>query len=260
MRQRFSTVDTRTDYLAFESNYSKRGIAMKRIVIADEIFDMFPQFYRAIVVVRDINNQKSNKRLRRLLKGEIDRQMTIDESQDPRILAWDEAHRRFGSDPEQYPPSITSLLRNMRPNQALPFINSAVALFNYISLKYVLPCGGDDFSVVEGNLVLGISDGTELFVPLGSDIKETPVPGEVIYYDDATKNVMCRRWNWRNGEITKIEVDSKNIVLNVDCLPPITFETGDEARDELADLLKQHCDAHIETSFLNASTRELDLS
>ena len=233
---------------------------MKRIVIADEIFDLFPGFYRGIVVVRDINNQKSNKRIRRLLKGEIDRQMTIDESQDPRIVAWDEAHRTFGSDPEQYPPSITSLLRNMRPNQALSFINSVVALFNYISLKYVLPCGGDDFSAVEGNLVLGISDGTEPFVPLGSDIQETPVPGEVIYYDDATKNVMCRRWNWRNGDITKIEVDSKRIVLNVDCLPPAGPDIGDAARDELADLLKQHCDADVENYCLDSTNREIEIS
>ena len=233
---------------------------MKRIVIADEIFDMFPEFYRGIVVVRDINNQKSNKRIRRLLKGEIDRQLAVDESSDPRILAWDEAHRTFGSDPEQYPPSITSLLRNMRPNQALPFINSVVALFNYISLKYVLPCGGDDFSAVEGNLVLGISDGTEPFVPLGSDIQETPVPGEVIYYDDATKNVMCRRWNWRNGDITKIEVDSKRIVLNVDCLPPAGPDIGDAARDELADLLKQHCDADVENYCLDSTNREIEIS
>jgi len=233
---------------------------MKRIVIAGEIFDMFPQFYRGIVVVRDIGNQKSNKRIRRLLKTEIDRQMTIDESQDPRIMAWDEAHRRFGSNPERYPPSITSLLRNMRSNQALPFINSVVALFNYISLKYVLPCGGDDFSAVEGNLVLGVSDGTEPFVPLGSNIQETPVPGEVIYYDDVTKNVLCRRWNWRNGDITKIEVDSKRIVLNVDCLPPVGPDIGDAARDELADLLKHHCEAHVETFFLNSNTRGLDLS
>jgi DNA/RNA-binding domain of Phe-tRNA-synthetase-like protein len=233
---------------------------MKRIVIADEIFDMFPEFYRGIVVVRDINNQKSNKRIRRLLKGEIDKQMTIDESQDPRIVAWDEAHRTFGSDPERYPPSITSLLRNMRPNQALPFINSVVALFNYISLKYVLPCGGDDFSAVEGNLVLGISDGTEPFVPLGSDIRETPVPGEVIYYDDATKNVMCRRWNWRNGDITKIEVDSKKIVLNVDCLPPVGPDIGDVARDELADLLKQHCDADVKNHCLDSTNREIEIS
>ena len=233
---------------------------MKRIVIADEIFDLFPGFYRGIVVVRDINNQKSNKRIRRLLKGEIDSQMTIDESQDPRIVAWDEAHRTFGSDPERYPPAITSLLRNMRPNQALPFINSVVALFNYISLKYVLPCGGDDFSAVEGNLVLGISDGAERFVPLGSDIEESPVPGEVIYYDDATKNVMCRRWNWRNGDITKIEVDSKRIVLNVDCLPPVGPDIGDEARDELAGLLKQHCDADVKNCCLDSANREIEIS
>ncbi len=133
---------------------------MKKIIIKDEIFELFPEFYRGIVLVKDISNLKSNKRIRKILKKEIERQVDIDELKDPRILAWNEAHRRFGSDPDTYLPSTTHLLKSMRPNRALPFINSLVALFNYISLKYLTPCGGDDVDRVEGNLALGISDGT----------------------------------------------------------------------------------------------------
>jgi DNA/RNA-binding domain of Phe-tRNA-synthetase-like protein len=232
---------------------------MKRIIIRDEIFDLLPDFYRGIVLVKDISNQKSNKRIRKILKKEIDRQVDIDELKDPRILAWSEAHRRFASDPDTYLPSITYLLKSMRPNRALPFINSVVALFNYISLKYVTPCGGDDVERVEGNLVLGIADGTEGFIPLGEEIEEHPLPGEVIYYDDRNKNVMCRRWNWRNGEVTKITPESKRIVLNIDCLPPVSPDTGNEATDELAELLKLHCDAEVQTTYVDGGKREVDI-
>ena len=232
---------------------------MKKIIIKDEIFDLFPDFYRGIVFVKDITNQQSNKRIRKLLKKEIDRQTDIDESKDSRILAWDEVHRKMGSDPDTHLPSIKYLIQNMRPNKSLPFINSVVALFNYISVKYILPCGGDDISQIKGNLVLGIADGTETFVPLGGEIEENPYSGEVIYYDDYNNNVMCRRWNWRNGDVTKIEIDSKKILLNIDCLPPSSPDIGNKARDELAALLTLHCDAEVETMHLNYSTREIDI-
>lgn len=232
---------------------------MKRIIIKDEIFDLFPDFYRDIIIVKNIVNQKSNKRIRKLLKKEIDRQVDIDEATDPRILTWDEAHEKFGSNPNEYLPSIKSLIQRMRLNNALPFINSVVALFNYTSLKYVLPCGADDVANTRGNLVLGISDGSERFIPLGGVTEENPFQGEVIYYDDGSANVMCRRWNWKNGDLTKILPESKNIVINVDCLPPITPDIGNSARDELAELLEQHCGAEVERSYLSNDRREINI-
>ena len=147
----------------------------------------------------------------------------------------------------------------MRLNNALPFINSVVALFNYTSLKYVLPCGADDVERIEGNLVLGFSDGSERFIPLGGRTEENPIPGEVIYYDDGSKNVMCRRWNWKNGEITKIGSESKKIIINVDCLPPITPDIVNRARDELAELLAQHCKAEVEVTHLSSEQREVNI-
>lgn len=230
---------------------------MKKSIVSDRIFELFPEFRREIVIVRSINNRPSYKRIRKLLKKEIDRRVDIDLDGDPRLIAWDEAHRKFGSTPEDYPPSIKSLLARIKANPALPFINSAVALFNFISLKYCLPCGGDDVGAIQGDLVLRIADGSETFQALGSETTENPENGEVIYVDSETRNVMCRRWNWRNGEQTKIEVHSQPIVINIDCLPPIAQETGVEAREELAALLAEHCDAETSTGSLNIDCREV---
>jgi lysyl-tRNA synthetase class 2 len=134
-----------------------------------------------------------------------------------------------------------------------------VALFNYTSLKYLIPCGGDDVDRVEGNLVLGLATGDERFQPLGGGEEETPVKGEVIYYDDAKGNVMCRRWNWRNGERTKIEVESKRLVINVDGLPPVAQGVVDQARDELAELLVEHCKASVVVSSLYGEQRQFEI-
>ncbi len=232
---------------------------MKKARISDDVFELFPDFYRGIIVVKELTNHKSYKRVRKLLKKVLNQQAEIDVNTEQRVLAWMVAHKRFGSDPEKFPPSIKALLERIKVNRDLPFINSVVALFNYTSLKYLIPCGGDDVQQIEGNLVLGVADGAETFVPLGSGTQESTFPGEVVYYDDATKNIMCRRWNWRNGAKTKIDVETRHIVINVDGLPPVTPEIVDQARDELAELLKEHCQADLETSALHALQREFEL-
>jgi DNA/RNA-binding domain of Phe-tRNA-synthetase-like protein len=232
---------------------------LKKIIIEDQIFDFCPDFYRGLVIVSDLTNHKSLKRVRKLLEKEIDRWASVSIAEDPRLEAWDAAHRKFGSTPDKYLPSIKSLLSRIKDNPALPYINSAVALFNLISLKYCLPCGGDDLDSIEGNLVLGIADGTEKFIPLGSETEESPNPGEVIYYDSETKNVMCRRWNWRNSNQTKIEPETTKIVINIDCLQPTDAEIGNQARDELAELLVTHCQATVTTHALHAQCPEIEL-
>jgi len=232
---------------------------LREIIVQDEIFDLFPDFVRGLIVVEDITNHCSLKRVRKMLKKTIDEQVALNLQSDGRVLAWDQAHRDFGSTPDKYPPSISSLIKRVQKNPALPYINSVVALFNYISLKYCLPCGGDDMKSVDGDFILGLSDGTESFVPLGAEQEESPEKGEVIYFASKSKNVMCRRWNWRNGDRTKIETTTKHIVINIDCLPPHTYETAVQARDELAALLKQHCGANLSTGSLQKDSRVFNL-
>ena len=232
---------------------------MKKIIIDQEIFDKFPDFKRGIIVVSDIENAAGNKRIKKPLNKQIEDRMGTDCLESELVLGWDEVHRQFGSNPNKYPPSIKSLLKRIQKGGGFPFINSVVALFNYISIKYLIPCGGDDVDAIEGNLRLGLSNGLEKFVPLGSEEQENPEENEVIYYDDKTLNVMCRRWNWRNGDLTKITENSKKIVINIDGVGVASHSLIEEARDELAQFLKEQCKATLTVDMLDKDKRELDL-
>ena len=71
---------------------------------------------------------------------------------------------------------------------------------NYNSIKHITPVGGDDLMHAGQCLELRYATGRENFTPLGRpDISENPYPGEIIYVVAELNEVMCRRWNWRNG-------------------------------------------------------------
>ena len=44
-----------------------------------------------------------------------------------------------------------------------------VDIYNSISLKYALPCGGEDIDKFAGNIKLTAAVGNEEFIPLGTD-------------------------------------------------------------------------------------------
>lgn len=233
---------------------------MRKIIIDQEVFDQFPDFKRGLIIVSDIENALGNKRIKKPLNKEIESKAGQDWVEHENVKAWDDAYLKFGSNPNQFPPSIKSLLKRIQKGGGFPFINSVVALFNYISIKYLIPCGGDDVDKIKGNLHLGFAKGNELFIPLGSEDQENPEHGEVIYFDDKTLNVMCRRWNWRNGDFTKITEHTKKIVINIDGIGPVSRSLVEEDRDELAKLLAEQCSAKLITDLLDKDKREIDIN
>lgn len=232
---------------------------VKKVIIDQNIFDKFPDFNRGIIVVSDIENALNNKRIKKPLNREIENKMDPGFLKNKYVKAWDDAHLKFNSNPNKYPPSIKSLLKRIQKGGSFPFINSVVALFNYISIKYLIPCGGDDIDRVEGNPRLGFARGNEIFTPLGSTEEENPVPGEVIYFDDKTLNIMCRKWNWRNGDFTKITENTKKMVINIDGVGPIPQSHIENARDELTKLLINHCAARATTDLLNINKDNVNI-
>ena len=232
---------------------------MRKVIIDPEIFVQFPDFKRGIIIVRGVENALANKRIKKPLNKEIKKRMKEDLIEHPFVKSWDEVHLKFGSNPNKFSPSIKSLLKRIKKGGGFPFINSVVALFNYISIKYLIPCGGDDVDKIEGNLHLGFAKGNEWFVALGSEERENPQPGEVIYFDDKTLKVMCRRWNWRNGDFSKITENTKRMVINIDGIGAVPQLIIEEARDELAKLLIEQCKAELTTDLLNQNNREIEI-
>ena len=226
---------------------------MKEIIIKDEIFEKFPDFKRGVLICENVNNEEDSSLIGELLAKELKAKEGFTSHEN--IEEWDNAHRKFGSNPNKYPPSVKSLIKRASKGKPIPFINNLVALFNYISLKYIIPCGGDDTDKIEGNLVLGFAKGDEKFIPLGSDKEETPDEGEVIYYDDKTDKVMCRKWNWRNGDFSKMAKDTKRAVINIDGIGKISKDLIKEAGEEMKTLLERECGAKVRFVILDKDKR-----
>ncbi|MGD9042162.1 MAG: phenylalanine--tRNA ligase beta subunit-related protein [Desulfobacterales bacterium] len=238
---------------------------MTEIRIDPKIFEEYPKFRRGIVIARNMDNQGPSRELEDMLGEAIAQaaQHPVDLKADPRTATWSEAHRQFQSNPNKFPPAHCALLKRVqKPKAKIPFINKVVAIMNINSIRDIIPVGGDDVMRARGNLELRYADGSETFTPLGNpDVKERPIPGEVIYVVEESKEVMCRRWNWRNGHATRIAEDTRVIVMNIDGLGEDTEARSTVTRDRVAQMLEAHCQAEVTTTLLTSSkpTYQFDL-
>lgn len=220
------------------------------------VFDKFPGLVVGVVVAKDIDNRQDSEKAASFL----DEQVKIVRNEwsygrlesDRRINAWREAYRSFGAKPKKYKCSVENMYRMILAGKQFPSINKVVDIYNAISLKYNIPAGGDDIDRVEGGIFLTFAVGDERFIPLNGTDSIPPKQGEVIYRD--TKDVLCRRWNWRECDKTKMTAESKNICLVVEGLQPVTADEIEQVSAELAGEVKRFCGGSVNVYIVDGNT------
>jgi lysyl-tRNA synthetase class 2 len=226
-----------------------------RIGIAPEVYAAWPSYRRIVVLVRDVDNAEADPALEALLR-EAEAAARQDPALEnhkeyPRIASWRGVFERMGLNPNKFPPSIANLVKRTRSGKDLPFVNRLVAIFNIISLRYRIPCGGDDLEGVTGDVMLMPANGDEIYEPLGNpEAVERPNPGEIILVDTGRKTVFCRGWCWKNGDPSKITRESRTVAINLDAQPPVGPDILGTAAEELAALVKAHCGGTAEMHLL----------
>lgn len=235
-------------------------LGMMKFKIGPEIFALFPELTIGVLTVQGIDNHGEEAKIANLLRqAEKNTKSEFIEGQlgaDPRLTSWRQAYRKFGCDPHDYRPSVEALVRRVVKGDQIRHINKLVDLYNLISLEYILPVGGENLVAVRGDIVLTRAEGDEPFIPLGITETEYPEKGEVIYKD--TEGTLCRRFNWREGDRTKIEETTTNAILEIEGLPPTTKEKIKKATEKLADLIKKHCGGQVEIYLLNKENQEVE--
>lgn len=227
-----------------------------KLNITKDIFAQHPEFIVGVVFARFINNRGCNSDIEILLrKGERNIMASFDEqpiSEHSHILPWREAYKLFGAKPKKYLSSIENLVRRIKRGELIRHINKLVDLYNYISLKYVLPVGGEDLEKIDGDILLTVASQDERpIILLGEQEARAPYADEVIYKDN--QGTICRRWNWKEADRTKLTEETTVAVLVIEGLPPVTREVIENATGELANLVKQYCSADVSTEILDAS-------
>lgn len=225
------------------------------------IFERFPGLSIGVVIAREIDNRGQSVELLDLIREkekEIREKFDIESlSQHPRIESWRKAYATFGAKPSKYRSSVESLYRMILKGMSLRQINKIVDIYNYISLKHMIPAGGDDTAKVEGDIGLIFARGGEPFVALNSTQKESAEKGEVVYVDD--KEVLCRRWNWRECDKTKMTEETKDVVLVIEGLPPATRQDVHFIVHDLSELVKRYCAGSLRAVVLDQADREVEI-
>ena len=200
--------------------------------VAPEVFELRPDFVCLLLAVDGLPCGGSSDYSRRLL-AEVSREAVEHTSGDhPHVAAWHEAYRAFGSKPQRARPSVDALLR--RVSAGLPQVNQVVDLYNAVSVRYLIPIGGEDADTYQGPPRLVRATGDEPFPTFrdGELVEEPPSPGEVVWRDDA--GVTCRRWNWRQCVRTRITEESDRGFFVLERLDPLPLEALHAAGEELA--------------------------
>lgn len=231
-----------------QTEKSKDGLAAAaaRIRVDPAILRRFPAYRLRIVFAFGVTNGVSDSTSASLLQAAA--QESLEQlgkdgiASDARLTGWREAYRQFGVKASSYPCSVEALLRRASKSgpTALPCINRLVDLYNAISLRHVLPIGGEDFDRLSGDLLLRFATGRE-----HSDVADqpdgsagAPSPEEVVWADDI--GVTCRRWNWRQGRRTRLTEATTNTYFIVEGLTPATQEAElDAAASELCTQVSQ---------------------
>lgn len=216
---------------------------------------MFPDAKMGVLIGKGLNNRSPHPEIVKLLRHteeEVRKKLNIDQlATVPKIADWREAYRKFGFKPSAYRSSVEALLRRVLQGKELPSISPIIDLYNIVSIKHILAAGGDDTDKVEGSICLTIADGSERFVMLGAAAPEPIIKGEVVYRDD--KEVLCRAWNYRECEKTKITPETTNICLVLEGLEHTTKEEVVTAIHELRHLLTTYCQGSFQELFIDNS-------
>lgn len=208
-----------------------------RLRLDVEIKEKFPEYRALIIYAQDLDNGESDDFANQLLRtAELEQRKNFGEekaSSHPHIVAWREAYRAFGVKPSKYLCSVEALLSRSLKGNDLPDINRVVDIYNAVSIKHVLPVGGEDWDCLSSDLILKFAKGDEPFETFqnGEKIISYPTTGEVIWADST--GVTCRAWNWRQCHRTMLTTTTKNAYFVLDALPPFTLEHLGQAGDEL---------------------------
>jgi len=222
--------------------------------IAPDIFQDFPEAHVGCLVLHGYNGCSKTaiddiiQATQKLVHENVTSAELI--KQHPVITSWHNAYRAFGAKPKKHTVSLESLLSHVVAGDDMR-VNPLVDLYNAISLAYLLPARAFDLDAVNGDITLRKAGDDEASVTLlGEKTPRAPQAGEVIYADQ--NGAICRRWNWKASDRTKIADNTRNVVFVFEILDAQRVPALSSALHQLAQYLTKICSGDVSTFMLSS--------
>ena len=231
---------------------------MKKFIIEDSFWDIFPETKIGIIVCNDINNNivDKDKYANMLVSSQKQAMIHLNEDEfanNKVIKVWRDAFKQFKTK-KGARASIEAMLKRVSNGNSISTINPLVDIYNSVSLQYGLPCGGEDIDTFDGDVRLTRAIGDEHFVTFGSDENMPPYEGEVIYKDSS--GAICRCFNWREAIRTMLTEDTKNAFLCIELIDKDRVDEFEQALKSLKDRVDENLGGTSKIQILDINNKE----
>ena len=154
-------------------------------------------------------------------------------------------HNKVGVPRRKNLPASENLIKLLVKREELVQINKAVDIYNIISIESKLCLGAHDIDKISGNVYLKITDGSEKFIPLGSEEAKPVGNGEYSFVDD-DNDVIC--WlDIRQVDKTKVTDESKNILYFIIGNEENTYEDLKQVANDIIEVTTKYCGGNAKT-------------
>ncbi len=232
---------------------------MKKFIIEESFWSIFPNAKLGVVVCHGIDNyiKDNEQNANMILEAENEALKYLQNpefSSNPVIKVWREAFQKFKTK-KGVRASIEALLKRIHSGNHIGTINPLVDIYNSISLKYALPCGGEDIDKFVGDIRLTTAVGNEEFIPLGTEENSPPYEGEIVYKDDM--GAICRCWNWREAVRTMLTENTSNAFLCIESVDETRATEFESALKDMATKVQENLGGTCTVSILDLNNKEI---
>lgn len=237
------------------------GYKVKKFIIEEEFWEVFPKAKIGVIVCLGIDNSlKNDDKYADMLEQaekEVLKYLPVEDfSKNEVIQVWREAYSKFKTK-KGARSSIEALFKRVQKGNSIGNINPLVDIYNSMSLKYAMPCGGEDIDTFVGDIRLTKAIGDEAFITLGSDKSAPPYEGEIIYKDD--EGAICRCWNWRESVRTMLTDETKDAFLCIELPDGSRLPELENALKDLAVTVQGNIGGTCQISILDIENREIPI-
>lgn len=234
---------------------------MKNFIIEDDFWSVFPNAKIGVVICLGIDNsiKDEEKYNEMLLKAEQEALNYLQDSEfsnNEVIKTWREAFQKFKTK-KGARSSIEALLKRVYNGNHIGTINPLVDIYNSISLRYALPCGGEDIDKFVGDIRLTKAVGNEEFIPLGADENAPPYEGEIVYKDN--NGAICRCLNWREAVRTMLAESTNNALLCIELTDEKRLIEFENALKDLAKIVQDNLGGTNRVSILDINNKKVSI-
>ncbi len=180
---------------------------MKKLIIDDSFWEMFPEAQFGAVQAHNINNtaEATRSKMGRLKSSlaagcvQTGKYLALEEVEANKVIkVWVEAYKKFAA-PKGAEASVVQLLKTAHEKGEIGSVNALADIVNSDSLIWALPITMLDTDKIKGDLHLGVSPS-----------------GDICFYDE--EGALSEGWTSRYADRTAVTYDTANILLMINLI------------------------------------------